>query len=241
MHAVRQDGWFGLPGTEHSVTPSIGLRGTDRQVPLQAKQTGAVLSFVGKLDSATEIIVITTKSYMALVGVIVVLSLLAGCSKPIPNRDPIGEDFPSVVGESLEEQRVELPEDLEGAPAVLLIGYAQEAQFEIDRWLMGFLQLELGARILELPTIPDLVPTFASGWIDDGMRSGIPKEDWGVVVTLYGNAAKPLAELTGTTEGRRARIIVLDATGKVAWFDDAGDSVRKAMAVASLLDARNSK
>ena len=178
---------------------------------------------------------VTSKSHIQLAAVIIVLSMLAGCSNPVPNRNPIGENFPSVVGESLEEQRVELPEDLAGAPAVLLIGYAQEAQFDIDRWLMGFLQLELDARILELPTIPDLVPTFASGWIDDGMRSGIPKEDWGVVVTLYGDAAKPVAELTGTKEGRRARIIVLDAAGKVAWFDDNGYSARKAMDVANLI------
>ena len=100
---------------------------------------------------------------------------------------------------------------------------------------MGFIQLELDARILELPTIPGLVPTFASGWIDDGMRSGIPKEDWGIVVTLYGSAAKPVAELTGTTDGQRARIIVLDANGQVAWFDDSGYSARKAMDVANLI------
>ncbi len=175
------------------------------------------------------------RSYLTSVLVASAILMLAGCADPIPNRDPIGEMFPSVVGESLEKQRIELPKDLAGAPAVLLVGYAQEAQFDIDRWLMGFLQLELDARILELPTIPGLVPTFASGWIDDGMRSGIPKEDWGIVVTLYGDAAKPVAELTGTAEGRRARIIVLDATGKVAWFDDNGYSARKAMEVAKLI------
>ena len=178
---------------------------------------------------------VTAKSYPAFLPVLLTTFLLAGCSDPVPNRNPVGESFPSVVGESLEKQRVELPKDLAGAPAVLLIGYAQEAQFDIDRWLMGFLQLELDTRILELPTIPGLVPTFASGWIDDGMRSGIPKEDWAIVVTLYGDAAKPVAELTGTTQGRRARIIVLDATGKVAWFDDNGYSARKAMEVANLI------
>lgn len=182
---------------------------------------------------------ITIKLYSVLAGVIIVLSLLAGCSDPVPNRNPLGENFPSVVGESLEKERVDLPKDLAGAPAVLLIGYAQEAQFDIDRWLMGFIQLELDARILELPTIPGLVPTVASRWIDDGMRSGIPKEDWGVVVTLYGAAARPIAEFTGTTEGQRARIIVLDADGKVAWFDDNGYSVRKAMEAANIIDAMN--
>lgn len=55
------------------------------------------------------------------------------------------------------------------------------------------------------------------------------------MITLYGRAAKPVAELTGTERGRRARVIVLDATGKVVWFDDEGYSVRKAMVVADLV------
>jgi hypothetical protein len=161
------------------------------------------------------------------------LVLLSGCaSGPVPNRDPTGETFPSVVGESLTRERVELPDALAGQPAVLLIGYVQEAQFDIDRWLMGLIQTDTQVPVLELPTIPDLVPTIASAWIDEGMRSGIPEEDWGVVVTLYGSAAAPVAALTGTTNGRLARVILLDADGKVVWFHDRGYSAGKAMELA---------
>ena len=160
---------------------------------------------------------------------------LAGCSNPIPNRDPTGELFPTVIGQSLEEQRVELPTDLAGQTAVLLVGYEQDAQFDIDRWLMGILQAEVDAQILEIPTIPSLVATMASGFIDDGMRGGIPVEDWSVVVTLYGSAAKPVAELTGTTNGQIARVLVLDAQGRVSWFDDKGYSARKAIALAEFV------
>ena len=86
-----------------------------------------------------------------------------------------------------------------------------------------------------VPTIPGVLPSFASGWIDDGMRSGIPREDWGVVVTLYGDAARPVAELTGTEQGRITRVVVLDATGTIAWFDDEGYSARKALEIAALV------
>ena len=126
---------------------------------------------------------------------------------------------------------------LQCQPAVLLIGYLQEAQFDIDRWLMGLIQAGTAVPILELPTIPGLAPTIASGWIDDGMRSGIPEEDWAVVVTLYGSAAKPVAELTGTEKGRLARVILLDASGKVAWFHDRGYSASKALELAGLAAA----
>lgn len=161
--------------------------------------------------------------------------LLAGCAATIPNRDPQGEMFPAVQGESLEGETIALPDAFAGAPVVLLVGYKQGAQFDIDRWVMGLLQAEVAAPIVELPTIPGLIPSFASGWIDDGMRSGIPQEDWSAVVTLYGGAARPVAEFTGTASGRLARVVLLDAKGRVAWFDDRGYSASKALRLAALI------
>jgi len=171
-----------------------------------------------------------------LVILAIVWGFLAGSSsKTFPNRNPVGEPFPAVVGQSLEKVATELPSTFAGEPVVLLVGYKQDAQFDIDRWLMGLLQTEIEMAIVEVPTIPGLMPTLASGWIDDGMRSGIPKEDWGSVVTLYGKAARPVAELTGTDRGRLTRVLVLDGTGTVRWFDDEGYSARKALAVGELI------
>ena len=131
---------------------------------------------------------------------------------------------------------VDLPAAWTGSPTVVLVGYKQKTQFDIDRWVMGLLQSGADARIVELPTMPGLVPSAISGWIDDGMRSGIPREDWSAVVTLYGSSAKPVAKWTGTENGRLARVIVLDGDGRVIWFDDAGYSAKKALAVAELVD-----
>ena len=171
------------------------------------------------------------------VGIVAVplFSMIAGCATTAQNRNPTGESFPSVRGQSLDKEPVKIPAAFAGGPAVLLIGYKQSAQFDIDRWLMGLIQAKVEAQIVEIPTIPGLVPSLASGWIDDGMRSGIPREDWGSVITLYGREAKPVAALTGTESGQRARVIVLDANGKVVWFDDAGYSASKATAISSLV------
>jgi hypothetical protein len=169
------------------------------------------------------------------IAAVTLVSMTSGCTKTLANRNPIGEAFPSVRGQSLEKERIEIPAAFAGGPAVLLIGYKQSAQFDIDRWLMGLMQADVNAQIVEIPTIPGLVPTIASGWIDDGMRSGIPREDWGSVITIYGRSAKPIAALTGTESGQRARIIVLDATGKIVWFDDQGYSARKATEVSHLV------
>lgn len=157
---------------------------------------------------------------------LVVLQLVA-CQSSIPNRDPVGEVFPAVVGESLDQKEMRLPEALAGKPAVVLLGYAQDAQFDADRWLYGLLQAELPVSILEVPTLPGIFPSLFSGKIDSGMRSGIPSEDWAVVVTVYNDDAERLVEFTGNTSPRNIRVLLLDAQGRVLWFHDRGFSAGK--------------
>jgi len=153
---------------------------------------------------------------------------LAGCSSTHPRRAPLGEPFPAVIGESLAGERVELPTDLAGEPAILLVGYVQNAQFDLDRWILGLVQLGTRARVIEVPTIEGLVPGLFAGRIGEGMRGGIPAEDWGVVVTVYGEGAERIAKWTGTDRPRNGRVLLLDAQGRVAWFHDRGYSAGKA-------------
>jgi hypothetical protein len=161
--------------------------------------------------------------------------LLAACSSPVANRDPVGELFPKVQGESLSGAVVNLPPE---QPAILLIGYLQKAQFDADRWLYGLLSAQPQVQIFEVPTIPGLFPSLLQDRIDEGMRAGIPNEDWASVVTVYGQAAKPVAAFTGTSNGQNIRVLLLDASGQVRWFHDRGFSASKLIeleaAIASL-------
>ena len=152
---------------------------------------------------------------------------LSACSSPVPNRDPLGEPFPEVAGKTLAGEPLELPGALGGAPAVLLVGYVQDAQFDADRWLYGLLQAELPVAVYELPTIPGLFPRALSGRIDAGMRSGIPAEDWAAVVTVYGERAARIVALTGNESPRNVRVLLLDSNGRVLWFHDRGFSAGK--------------
>lgn len=152
---------------------------------------------------------------------------LGACSSTIENRNPTGPEpkpFPSVAGKALDGTALRIPEDLVGRPAVLLVGYTMNAQFDGDRWLVGLLQTKTPVRILELPTIEGMVPGVFSGMIDGGMRKGIPSEDWGGVVTLYGSDASRLVELTGNTNPRNMRVFLLDRDGRIVWFHDRGFS-----------------
>jgi hypothetical protein len=138
-----------------------------------------------------------------------------------------GARFPSVAANTLQGDAVRIPEDLAGQPALLLIGYVQDAQFDLDRWLLGLLQAETDVRCLELPTIPGWIPSLFASRIDSGMRAGIPQEDWHTVATLYGDDARRVAELTGKERGLNGRIVLLDAEGRIAWFHDRGYSAAR--------------
>ena len=160
---------------------------------------------------------------VALTGALIVFA--PGCGGAIPNRDPSGDPFPSVEGRDLEDRPVELPGEVAGAPAILMVGYVQETQFDIDRWTLGLLQSGTKLRLMEIPAVGGWFPaTFLQSTIDDGMRSGIPAEDWASVVTLYGDDADRVQAFTGTERPRNARILLLDEDGLVRWFWDQGFS-----------------
>ena len=165
---------------------------------------------------------------LTLLAIVVACLALCACSSSVPNRDPTGRPFPTVTGRSLAGEQLALPAAWAGAPAVVLVGYVQDAQFDLDRWLLGLLQLATPVARYELPTIPGLLPGLAAGWIDDGMRSGIPREDWGAVVTVYDDA-DPIVALTGNERPRNGRVLLLDADGVVRWFHDRGFSAGKAV------------
>ena len=158
-----------------------------------------------------------------LMGLVLVLMVAQACSSVVLNREPLGENFPRVQGQSLAGEAYSLPDDFAGQPVVLLIGYKQRSQFDLDRWILGLVQLGTPVRIIEVPTIKGIFPGLFANQIDNGMRKGIPKEDWGSVVTVYDEAA-PIVAFTGNENGSNGRVLLLDENGKVLWFADRGYS-----------------
>jgi hypothetical protein len=113
---------------------------------------------------------------------------------------------------------------------VLLLGFVMDSQFDIDRWLLGLAQANVDVPIYEIPTIPGLVPGMFAGYIDGGMRSGIPEEDWVSVITVYGDGGE-IVRFTGNENPRNARVLLLDSKGKVVHFHDRGYSAGTLLAL----------
>ena len=149
--------------------------------------------------------------------------LLMACSTPYARRDPVGEKFPTTTGNTLSGKEVSLPEDFAGKKVLLIVGYEQDSQFDIDRWLVGLTMAKAEIDIYEVPTIPGLVPGMFAGRIDEGMRSGIPSEAWASVITVYDDG-DAIAAFTGNENPLPGRVLLLSPSGEVVWFHDRGFS-----------------
>ena len=146
-----------------------------------------------------------------------------GCASH-PATNPVGQAFPRVEGKSLSGKEVVIPDDFSGQASLIVIGYKQKSQFDIDRWLLGLSTKKLGIPVYEVPSVVGFIPSLFSNGIDDGMRRGIPQEDWSNVVTIYNDADK-VAQFTGNDNGIVGRVVLLDAAGRVQFFHDRGFSV----------------
>lgn len=150
--------------------------------------------------------------------------LAIGCAETVTAPPHITDSiFPSVRGESLAQKSVRIPEDYRGKPTLLLIGYAQKAQFDIDRWILGVLQADIPVQIVELPTIAGMMPQMVQGFINNGMRKGIPSDDWASVVTIYEDAPKIIAAL-GNERPQSAYAVLLNNDSRIVWSSSIGYS-----------------
>jgi len=155
---------------------------------------------------------------------ILLILFLAGCSSQYPNQNPMGKQFPSVSGGSLSKQDVVIPDDFNDEHSLLLIGYKQDSQFDIDRWLIGLDMTGVTLPTYELPTIAGMAPRMFSTFIDSGMRKGIPKELWGGVITIYEDG-DTVQKFTGNKNPNNTRVVLIDSKGKILHFYDRGFSV----------------
>jgi len=78
--------------------------------------------------------------------------------------------------------------------------------------------------LFEVPTIQGWIPRMIQSKINNGMRSGIPKDLWRVVLTVYKDADQ-IVNFLGNANPKNARAIVLSEQGKVLYQYDAGFSV----------------
>ena len=164
----------------------------------------------------------------------IIILLLSACSTHYQNNNVTGTMLPVMQGETLEKQSVELPTIFTEPLTLLLVGYKQDSQFDIDRWLIALDMTETKLNVYEVPAIQGMFPRMFSTQINNGMRSGIPKELWKGVITLYGDG-EAMQAFTGNESPNNARVMLINEQGKILYFYDRGFSVRSLNELRSLL------
>jgi hypothetical protein len=147
----------------------------------------------------------------------------------------VGRRFPAVSGRALSGEIVRFPEDVVGAPALLLCAYRRGTQTDIDRWA-AFAARDLSSlTVFELPIIPAFVWRPLQGWIDGGMRGGVPRAQWAHVVTLYEDGGRA-RDFIGDGGGSCAQVVLLDSSGVVVFHDTGGYRDEAAAALAAAVE-----
>lgn len=155
---------------------------------------------------------------------ILVIAIMSSCSTTYVNKELVDKQFPSVKGTSLTGKNWNIPQDMKEDWTILLVGYKQNSQFDIDRWLIGLDMKKVTTATYELPTIQGLFPRMFSTKIDAGMRKGIPKELWRGVITIYKDG-EIVQKFTGNEQPNNARVLLIDKKGSIRFFHDDGFSV----------------
>ncbi len=125
-----------------------------------------------------------------------------------------GRIFPKIEGESLSGKEVTLPDDAEGEAILVAVAFKREAQEMLDSWMNYFEELCEGKEAYELPVIESSFWKVFSGFIDSGMKSGIPEEKHDSVVTHYGSASE-FKETLEIEDKSLGYVFLLDEDGRV--------------------------
>ncbi len=146
---------------------------------------------------------------------------LSGCGTPVVGQafDPNAPRFPTVSGDNLNGRTFEVPSGLDAPFNVLLVAFYREQQADVDTWLDTARSIAVDHANVEYYELPTINSGYAlvRGWIDGGMRSGIPafagRER---TITIYTDTEK-FRSLAGISDPNQIWTGLVDREGRVVW------------------------
>jgi hypothetical protein len=146
------------------------------------------------------------------------ISNMVSSSDVINDTDITGEVFPELKAKNLSGEEVILPEVLMGKVTLVLIAFERDAQKILDSWLEPFNMKFKDYEDVDFYEIPMLKRRWKliSRYIDGGMRSGIPQEKHGNVMTYYGDINK-YRDILDMRDKSTGYVFLIDKEGKIRW------------------------
>lgn len=139
-----------------------------------------------------------------------------GSFMPAKRRSILGQWLPRLEGRALSGRSVRLPDDAAGKVALLALGFAYSARWDVEAWVDAFRNRFANRdnfTYYEMPMIGGLA-RLAAPMIEAGMRNGTPAELRDHVVTIYGSMG-PIREALGLGEENTTHILLIGRDGTV--------------------------
>jgi hypothetical protein len=135
--------------------------------------------------------------------------------------------FPAMSVETLSGNKIELPNYSIGKPTVICLVFEQDAQRLVDTWTKPILEKYNKAEVnyYEIPMI-SAGYKFMSGFIDKGMRGGVPEELHNNVATYYGALEQYKTDLI-MSDKSSCYLFVLDKDGIIKHIDESFSNDQK--------------
>jgi len=143
------------------------------------------------------------------------------------------QSFPSVLAKDLEGREVRLPDDLPPTPRIVMLAFQRWQQELIETWEPTLQALETRCRELSVWEVPALSRLYlpARGFIDGGMRAGIPDPvSRQHTLTAYTDLSALARELELPSLDTMY-ILLLAPDGTVVWRGQGAADARKAAAL----------
>ena len=172
------------------------------------------------------------KSWIASVGLVLIAAHAMGQKDPLPA-------FPKSSGKDLNGRSLALPDDFAGRVNLVFVAFEMRQQQQVDTWKsfsQGMRQAHPGLQAYELPTIGKSYSIFR-GFIDGGMRSGIPDNDTRAsTVTLYLDVPVFVRAL-GIESTKTITVLLVTRSGEILARTTGSYSPEAAAPLVSSLDA----
>ncbi len=145
--------------------------------------------------------------------------------------------FPSVSGNDLLRNIVELPEDFDSRLNVVVVAFQRWHQGLVDSWvpfLNHLVEQNSDFDYYELPTIRKM-NWLSRSIIDNGMRAGIPSRDTRRrTITLYIDK-EPFKTALQIPDENDIHLFLVTKEGKILWSESGPLSAEKAESLANTL------
>jgi ATP10 protein len=139
----------------------------------------------------------------------------------------INSKFPVMAVQTLSKNKIELPTYTLGKPTIICLVFEQNAQPLVDTWTYPILEKYTNSEInyYEVPMITSGYK-LVSGFIDNGMRSGVPKELHNNVATYYGSLTQYKADLM-MSDKNSCYIFLVNKEGVISHIDESSANAQK--------------